>query len=118
MHWHAHAVQTLAFSEESNGAPYLISGGLEAVLVQWHLDKQDKTFVARVGNAISKISLSKTFYSLVLSDNTFKVVRFDNNKAMISKQGPALGLGAEAQLRSVTSPDGAHHLTIPTGSAL
>jgi NET1-associated nuclear protein 1 (U3 small nucleolar RNA-associated protein 17) len=32
LHWHAHAVQSLSFTEE-NGAPYLMSGGLEAVLV-------------------------------------------------------------------------------------
>ena len=35
---------------------------------------------------------------------------------MISKQGPELKSGAE--LRSVTSPDGNHHLSIPTGSSI
>jgi hypothetical protein len=51
LHWHANAVQTLNFAD-SFDAPFLISGGQEAVLVQWHLEKQDKTFVSRVGNAI------------------------------------------------------------------
>lgn len=32
-HWHANAVQTVAFSADTTGAPYLISGGFEAVLV-------------------------------------------------------------------------------------
>jgi hypothetical protein len=55
---------------------------------------------------------------LVLDNNTFKVVRFDNNKAMISKQGPALKMEENAELRTILSPDGVHHCAVPTGSAI
>lgn len=80
LHWHASAVASLKFVANT---PFLISGGQEAVLVQWHLEKQDRTFVARVGQAIKTISLSSTYYALVLADNSLKVARFDNNKVSL-----------------------------------
>jgi len=61
-----------------------MSGGQEAVLVQWHLDKQERSFVSRVGNAITNFSLSPNYYAMTLRDNTLKVVRVDNNKAVLS----------------------------------
>ena len=45
LHWHANSVSVLIFA-----GPYLLSGGEEATLVQWHLEKQDRSFVARVGH--------------------------------------------------------------------
>ena len=44
LHWHAHAVATLAFESASVAEePFLYSGGLEAVLCGWHLARgQDK----------------------------------------------------------------------------
>lgn len=54
LHWHAHAVSSLAFTE--NGA-YLLSGGEEAVLVIWQLHTGKKEYVPRVGAPIAHISV-------------------------------------------------------------
>jgi NET1-associated nuclear protein 1 (U3 small nucleolar RNA-associated protein 17) len=80
LHWHAHKVNSLVFIP---GSPYLLSGGEEAVVVQWHLETQAKNFISRLGNSILTISLSlpaMTYYSVQMADNTVKIVRFDNNK--------------------------------------
>ena len=61
-----------------------MSGGQESVLEQWHLEKQERTFVARLGSAVQQIAASDNFYGLGLKDNTFRVVRIDNNKKVIS----------------------------------
>ena len=60
-----------------------MSGGDEAVVVQWHLETQNKSFISRVGAPIVNIGLSSpnmAYYSLTLADNSVKVIRFDNNK--------------------------------------
>ena len=49
LHWHANSIEALRFVPNT---PYLMSGGHESVLVQWHLEKQERTFVSRLGNAI------------------------------------------------------------------
>jgi WD40 repeat protein len=83
LHWHASQVSSLAFIRET---PLLISGGIEAVLVQWHLEKQERAFVSRVGNGILNFSLSQNYYAMTLADNTVKVVRIDNNKIVMSSK--------------------------------
>lgn len=77
LHWHAHAVSSLAFT--TNGA-YLLSGGEEAVLIIWQLHTGKKEFVPRVGAPISSITLSTSRsreeeYLLGLSDASFVFVR-------------------------------------------
>ena len=77
LHWHAHAVSSLAFT--ANGA-YLLSGGEEAVLVIWQLHTGKKEFVPRVGAPISSITLSTVHsreeeYLLGLSDASYAFVR-------------------------------------------
>src|SRR5260221_7438285 len=57
LHWHAHAVSSIAFSR--NGA-YLLSGGEEAVLVIWQLHTGKKEFIPRVGAPISTISVTRS----------------------------------------------------------
>ncbi|KAJ3775149.1 WD40 repeat-like protein [Lentinula raphanica] len=76
LHWHAHAVSSLAFT--SNGA-YLLSGGEESVLVIWQLHSGRKEFVPRLGAPIQTISVTKTLrggeeYLLGLTDATFVFV--------------------------------------------
>ncbi|KAF8167608.1 quinon protein alcohol dehydrogenase-like superfamily [Crassisporium funariophilum] len=76
LHWHAHAVSSLAFT--SNGA-YLTSGGEESVLVIWQLHTGKKEFVARVGAPISTVSVSRPSngeeeYLLGLADATYTFV--------------------------------------------
>lgn len=76
LHWHAHAVSSIAFLP--NGA-YLLSGGEEAVLVIWQLHTGRKEFVPRVGAPIGTISVSTKSgvegeYLLGLTDATFSFV--------------------------------------------
>ncbi|KAG9038849.1 hypothetical protein FRB95_014398 [Tulasnella sp. JGI-2019a] len=56
-HWHAHAVQSLAFTP--NGS-YLLSGGLASVLVMWQIETGHKGFVPRIGAPINSISVVET----------------------------------------------------------
>jgi NET1-associated nuclear protein 1 (U3 small nucleolar RNA-associated protein 17) len=83
-HWHSQAVRSLHLV---SGSPYLLSGGSEGVVVQWNIETQAKTFISRMGHSIDAISLSEEeglYYSLILGDNSLKVVRFDNNKPVLS----------------------------------
>ncbi|KAG6817965.1 hypothetical protein H0H87_012433 [Tephrocybe sp. NHM501043] len=82
LHWHAHAVSSIAFS--SNGS-YLLSGGEEAVLVIWQLHTGKKEFVPRVGAPINTVSVSKSDrgdeeYLLGLADATYLFVSSGNLK--------------------------------------
>ncbi|KAI0715399.1 WD40 repeat-like protein [Earliella scabrosa] len=81
LHWHAHAVSSLAFT--ANGA-YLLSGGEEAVLVIWQLHTGKKEFVPRVGSSIVHIALLNTVgeeeYLLTLADASFVFVRASSLK--------------------------------------
>ena len=54
LHWHAHAVSSLAFTP--NGA-YLLSGGEEAVLVVWQIESRHKEFVPRIGAPIEALNI-------------------------------------------------------------
>ncbi|KAI0830514.1 WD40 repeat-like protein [Trametes gibbosa] len=76
LHWHAHAVSSLAFTP--NGA-YLLSGGEEAVLVIWQLHTGKKEFVPRVGSPIVHVALHNTGgeeeYLLGLADASFVFIR-------------------------------------------
>lgn len=63
-------------------------------MVQWNLDRNDKTFISRLGKGeITRMALSsdQEFYSCVFSNNSFKVCRFDNNKAVVESQLLQLG---------------------------
>ncbi|GJN89438.1 hypothetical protein Rhopal_002424-T1 [Rhodotorula paludigena] len=54
LHWHAHAVSSLAFTP--NGA-YLLSGGQEAVLVLWQLHTGHQEYVPRLGAPIVTLTV-------------------------------------------------------------
>ncbi|KAG2155572.1 WD40-repeat-containing domain protein [Suillus clintonianus] len=76
LHWHAHAISSIAFT--TNGA-YLLSGGEEAVLVIWQLHSGKKEFVPRVGSAIKSVVVSRGSaaeeeYLLGLADASFAFV--------------------------------------------
>ena len=72
MHWHAHAVSSLAFSK--NGS-YLLSGGEESVLVIWQIRSGNKEFVPRLGSPISSITVRTSGepeeYLIGLSDGSY-----------------------------------------------
>ncbi|KAG6814124.1 hypothetical protein H0H92_002119 [Tricholoma furcatifolium] len=86
LHWHAHAVSSIAFT--SNGA-YLLSGGEESVLVIWQLHTGKKEFVPRVGAPINTVSISKNDkadeeYLLGLADATYSFVNSGSLKVIRS----------------------------------
>lgn len=95
LHWHAHAVSSIAFS--ANGA-YLLSGGEEAVLVIWQLHTGKKEFVPRVGAPITTVSVTKSLrsgeeeYLLGLTDATY--VFISSTSLKISRSYARLKLGA------------------------
>ncbi|KAG6910523.1 hypothetical protein DXG01_009942 [Tephrocybe rancida] len=98
LHWHAHAVSSIAFT--SNGA-YLLSGGEESVLVIWQLHTGKKEFVPRVGAPINTVSVSKNGrgdeeYLLGLADATYLFVSSGNMK--ISRSYSRIKLGAHPAL--------------------
>ena len=56
LHWHAHCVSALALTPDGR---YLLSGGAEAVLVVWQLDRDgghEKTFAPRLGAPVTAIA--------------------------------------------------------------
>lgn len=73
LHWHAHGVESLAFSED--GA-YLLSGGEEAVLVMWQLGTGNRQFLPRLGSTLTHISVSPNgnLYALACADSSIRVV--------------------------------------------
>lgn len=79
LHWHAHAVHSLRFTED--GA-YLLSGGEEAVLVSWQLGTGNKHFVPRLGSTIKHISISPdgNLVALSCADNSIRVVSTVTNQ--------------------------------------
>ncbi|KAL6450397.1 NAN1 NET1-associated nuclear protein 1 [Candida maltosa Xu316] len=52
--WHLDQVKSLQFTEDNN---YLLSGGLEKVLVFWQLETEKKQFLPRLNGVIDKISI-------------------------------------------------------------
>lgn len=98
LHWHAHAVSSIAFT--SNGS-YLLSGGEESVLVIWQLHTGKKEFVPRIGAPINTISVSKNHkgeeeFLLGLSDATYVFVTSGNLR--ISRSYSRIKLGALTDL--------------------
>ena len=73
MHWHQNAVATLKWSLDGE---YLISGGLETVLVLWQLDTGQKQTLPHLGAAIEAISVSGNgaSYAIRLADNSVMVI--------------------------------------------
>lgn len=64
--WHIDQVKSLQFSPDNN---YLLSGGLEKVLVFWQLETEKTQFLPRLNGTIEKISIDlnkSDYYSLML----------------------------------------------------
>ncbi|GLB35879.1 putative WD40 repeat-like protein [Lyophyllum shimeji] len=115
LHWHAHAVSSIAFT--SNGA-YLLSGGEESVLVIWQLHTGKKEFVPRLGSPINTVSMLKADggeeeYLLGLADATYLFVNSGSLKISRSysriKLDPAVP--HESTSRRAYTPLGVHSLT-------
>lgn len=103
LHWHAHAVSSLAFTP--NGA-YLLSGGQEAVLVLWQLHTGHQEYVPRLGAPIATLSVldgtsdsGEQQVAARLRDGS--VVFIGSQKLRIAKTISGLKAGASALLHSL-----------------
>ena len=127
LHWHAHAVGALAFS--ADGA-YLLSGGAEAVLVQWQLATGKRTYLPRLGGAVVGIRAcagDPSRYLVAQADNTVRVVNVAAMRVEATVHGlrpappPALQLappaaaGASAYGGPAAAPGGCVALQPGTG---
>ncbi|KAJ7631055.1 WD40 repeat-like protein [Roridomyces roridus] len=117
MHWHAHAVSSVAFTP--NGA-YLLSGGEESVLVIWQLHTGKREFVPRVGSPIKTISVctmtgGEEEYLLGLADATYTFIGAASLKISRSysrlKLDPTAIHNAPSTSRNSQTPLSVHTLT-------
>ncbi|ORY00710.1 WD40 repeat-like protein [Basidiobolus meristosporus CBS 931.73] len=73
MHWHAHKVNHIAFTDDG---VYMVSGGEEAVLVVWQLQTGHRQFLPRLGSEIKSIVISpdQSLYAVGHLDNSVRIV--------------------------------------------
>ncbi|KAL1958488.1 hypothetical protein VTO42DRAFT_4352 [Malbranchea cinnamomea] len=73
LHWHRKAVKAVRWSKDGN---YLISGGLETVLVLWQLDTGRKQFLPHLSSPICNLVVSPpgNAYAIKLGDNSVMVL--------------------------------------------
>lgn len=82
MHWHAHEVRALAFS---NDASFLYSGGKEGVVVMWEIKTGLKAFCPRLGAEIAHIhassgSSSEAKVAVAVQDNSVRIISASSRK--------------------------------------
>ncbi|KAK2873786.1 hypothetical protein FQN49_002066 [Arthroderma sp. PD_2] len=86
LHWHRGPVKTIRWSKDGN---YLISGGLETVLVLWQLDTGRKQFLPHLSSPICNIVVSPkgSSYAVKLEDNSTMVLTTSELKPIASVNG-------------------------------
>jgi len=72
-HWHAHEVKSLVFTVDG---VYLLSGGLEGVLVMWQLETGKRNYLPRLGGQVVSIapSLHPSLFAIACMDNSIKLL--------------------------------------------
>ncbi|KAI9502368.1 quinon protein alcohol dehydrogenase-like superfamily [Coemansia spiralis] len=83
-HWHAHRVNTIAFTDGM-----MLSGGEEGVLVFWQLETGKRDYLPRLGSDILGIAVSpdQMRYAVTLRDNTVRVFSAMDRSLVSSLQG-------------------------------
>ncbi|KAF3899240.1 WD repeat containing protein, variant [Trichophyton interdigitale] len=86
LHWHRGPVKTVRWSKDGN---YLISGGLETVMVLWQLDTGRKQFLPHLTSTICNIVVSPkgSSYAIKLQDNSAMVLTTSELKPTASISG-------------------------------
>ncbi len=74
-------VTSLAFS---SGGQFLFSGGEEGVLVMWHTQSHEKTFLPRLGASIASIESSASSPSANSSESRVIVTTMDNSVRVVN----------------------------------
>ncbi|KAI9794075.1 MAG: hypothetical protein M1816_006700 [Peltula sp. TS41687] len=82
MHWHREDVLSVKWSSDGN---YIISGGLETVLVFWQLDTDKLDFLPHLSAPIENIVVAPTgtSYIIRLSDNSIMMLSSSELKAKV-----------------------------------
>ncbi|TPX45559.1 hypothetical protein SeMB42_g03970 [Synchytrium endobioticum] len=90
LHWHAHAVHTIAFSKDG---VTMLSGGEEAVLVIWQLPTRNATFLPRLGSELLQISISpdNLSYAITQGGNMVRVLSAVDLKTQQAVTGLRVG---------------------------
>ncbi|KAM4608467.1 WD repeat-containing protein 75 isoform 2-T2 [Polymixia lowei] len=74
LHWHHNAISSLHFTPEGTS---LLSGGIESVLVQWQYGQETKSFLPRLGSAITHVTVSPdgALYCTSHADNKITIIQ-------------------------------------------
>lgn len=81
--WHVDQVRALQFTSDNN---YLVSGGVEKVLVFWNLETEKTQFLPRLSGVIEKIGIDKNkddYYSLLLKVNSSEESSEENHEVLV-----------------------------------
>lgn len=87
VHWHAHAVGCLTFSQDGL---FLLSGGQEAVLVVWEVGSGKRTYLPRLGGPLIGLCTcpsDPSKYALRQADNTLRIVNVAGMRVEVSIHG-------------------------------
>jgi len=86
-HWHSDIVRSLQFSADGS---YLLSGGVEGVLVQWQLETMLQDFLPRLGGEICSIvnnPRDPSIHVVACDTNSLKVVNLATMSIESTMQG-------------------------------
>ncbi|KAL8761496.1 MAG: hypothetical protein Q9184_002375 [Pyrenodesmia sp. 2 TL-2023] len=114
MHWHRNAILSVKWSRDGN---YIISGGLETVLMIWQLETGSYHTLPHLGAPLEGIvvSPSGSSYAVRLADNSAMILSTAELKPTFSVAGIQLPAKADlnAQLPLLLNVDAPQHNAIP-----
>ena len=123
LHWHREAVSSLKFSRDG---VYLVSGGMETVLVLWQLETGHKQFLPHLTSEIKDIAINQIGdrYALHMGDNSIMVLNTSELKPVANFAGFQMTTSSRTQAEdlwpsqaAVLHPKRPHEVLITTGSA-
>ncbi|PVZ98134.1 hypothetical protein BB558_005266 [Smittium angustum] len=112
VHWHSSSVNALEYTKDGN---YLLSGGIEAVLVFWQLSTLKRDFLPRLGGKIAAIRVSgkDNLIGLTLLNNSVSVIEFETKKPISLVSGlqcnestPSIAINPNSPLITTTGIPG------------
>lgn len=119
MHWHAHPVVAMSTSIDGE---YLYSGGEEGVLVVWQLSTGIKSFIPRLGEAITHITSSKTDAKVIVTskDNSIRIINLTTMKAdwVLRSISIISNKVSKSNMNNKSSDTDSFNLQFPTSSSI
>ncbi|KAK2802522.1 hypothetical protein FQN50_007328 [Emmonsiellopsis sp. PD_5] len=112
LHWHRNTVKTVKWSKDGN---YIISGGLESVLVQYQLDSGRKQFLPHLSSHICSLTVSPTgkSYAVRLADNSAMVLSTAELRPIAYVSGLQLTTAAKKDKLATSSVPAVLHPIVP-----